>query len=181
MGLNRAERAALADRRAKLVEYRRQRRPYAEFYAELGYASQQHASRDFNRLLEERLAEVRTSLEAYREEEIQELDHLAATAIEVMRTPHYEISASGRVAEDPTTGLPLLDDKPKLAAIDRLLKIQDRRAKLLGLDSAQRVEVLTLDALTAEAERLNTLLAANDAEAVAGGADPRGAGRAGPA
>jgi hypothetical protein len=80
-----------------------------------------------------------------------------------MLTPHYEVSASGRVATDED-GRPLLDDKPKLAAIDRLLKIQDRRAKLLGLDSAQKVEVLTLDALDAERQRLVEQLAAYDRE-----------------
>jgi hypothetical protein len=31
-------------------------------------------------------------------------------------------------------GAPLLDDAPVLAAVDRLLKVQERRAKLLGLD-----------------------------------------------
>jgi hypothetical protein len=172
MVVSRAERAWIARRRTQLIEYRRRRRPYSEFYEELGYTSPNAARRDFNRALEENLAEVRTSAEAYREEELQELDHLAETAIEVMRTPHYEVTQAGKVAEDPATGLPLLDDKPKLAAIDRLLKIQDRRAKLLGLDSAQKVEVLTLDALTAEAERLNALLATNDTEARIGGADP---------
>lgn len=168
----RAERAAIADRRTKLIEYRRQRRPYQDFYEELGYSSPNAARRDFNRALEENLAAVRTSAEAYREEELLELDHLAATAIEVMRTPHYEVTAAGKIAEDPSTGQPLIDDRPKLAAIDRLLKIQDRRAKLLGLDSAQKVEVLTLDALDAEAARLNALLAASDSEAAATERDP---------
>ncbi len=168
----RAERAATADRRSKLIEYRRQRRPYREFYEELGYSSPSAASRDFNRALEENLAAVRTSAEAYREEELLELDHLAATAIRVMNTPHYEVTQSGKIVEDPATGMPLIDDKPKLAAIDRLLKIQDRRSKLLGLDAAQKVEVLTLDALDAEAARLNALLAATDSEAGAPAGDP---------
>ncbi len=165
MSRPRADIAAVAARRTRLIEYRRARRPYAEFYEELGYGSAAAARRDFNRALEENLAEVRTTAEAYREEELSELDHLAATAIEVMRTPHYEVTQAGKIAEDPRTGLPLLDDKPRLAAIDRLLKIQDRRAKLLGLDSAQKVEVLTLGALEAEAARLNELLAAGDREA----------------
>lgn len=168
----RAVRADVAARRAKLIEYRRERRPYASFYEELGYASPQAARRDFNRALEENLAEVRTSAEAYREEELMELDHLASTAIQVMLTPHYEVTQAGKIAEDPQTGMPLLDDKPKLAAIDRLLKIQDRRAKLLGLDSAQKIEVLTLDALDAERQRLVEQLAAYDRETAAPGRDP---------
>lgn len=171
MAVSRAAKAEVAARRAKLIEYRRQRRPYREFYEELGYSSPAAASRDFNRALEENLAEVRTSAEAYREEELLELDHLAATAIRVMHTPHYEVTQSGKIVEDPETGLPLIDDKPKLAAIDRLLKIQDRRSKLLGLDAAQKVEVLTLDALDAEAARLNALLAAGDSEVGASAGD----------
>jgi hypothetical protein len=172
MPVSRAVKADIAARRAKLIEYRRLRRPYREFYAELGYTSPAAASRDFNRALEENLAEVRTSAEAYREEELQELDHLAATAIRVMLTPHYEVTPTGKIVEHPETGEPLIDDKPKLAAIDRLLKIQDRRSKLLGLDAAQKVEVLTLDALDAEAARLNELLAATDSEAGTLAGDP---------
>ncbi|WP_188195602.1 hypothetical protein [Nonomuraea sp. SYSU D8015] len=38
-------------------------------------------------------------------------------------------------------GAPLVDDGPKLAAIDRLLKIQARRAALLGLDAEKKVSV----------------------------------------
>lgn len=172
MAVSRAVKADLAARRAKLIEYRRQRRPYRDFYAELGYKSPQAASRDFNRALEENLAAVRTSAEAYREAELLELDDLAATAIRIMLTPHFEVAPGGKIVRHPDTDEPLIDDAPKLAAIDRLLKIQDRRSKLLGLDAAQKVEVLTLDALDAEAARLNALLAASDSEAGAAGGDP---------
>jgi hypothetical protein len=35
----------------------------------------------------------------------------------------------------------VLDDAPVLQAVDRLLKIQERRARLLGLDAAQKLDV----------------------------------------
>jgi hypothetical protein len=35
----------------------------------------------------------------------------------------------------------LEDDAPVLAAVDRLLRIQERRAKLLGLDAPVRADV----------------------------------------
>ncbi|MFC6575537.1 hypothetical protein ACFQBS_02020 [Planomonospora parontospora] len=38
-----------------------------------------------------------------------------------------------------------LDHGAVLAAMDRVLKIMDRRARLLGLDAPARHEVLTLD------------------------------------
>jgi Lon protease-like protein len=171
MGKNRAKTAAIAERRAKLIDYRRERRPYREFYAELGYSSPYAASRDFNRALEENLAKVRTSIEAYREAALLELDDLAAVALRIMASQHYAVGTGGRVALDPDTGVPLIDHGPNLAAIDRVLRIQDRQAKLLGLDAAQKVEVLTLDALDAEAARLNDLLAAGDREAAEAAGD----------
>ncbi len=49
---------------------------------------------------------------------------------------------------------PLRDRAPVLAAIDRLLKIEERRAKLLGLDAPVRAELITIDAIEAEVARL---------------------------
>jgi len=50
------------------------------------------------------------------------------------------------------------DDKGFLFAVDRALAIADRRAKLLGLDAPQRHEVITLDAITAEIQKLEAAL-----------------------
>ena len=48
--------------------------------------------------------------------------------------------------------------KKSLFAIDRCLAIMDRRAKLLGLDAPIRTEVITLDYIQAEIQRLDCLL-----------------------
>lgn len=175
-GHPRAEMAQVAARRAKLVAYRRARVPYREFYEELGYATPSAASRDFNRVLEDNLAEVRTSTEAYREAALLELDDLAAAALKVMHSQHLVTTQGGKVVTHPETGEFLIDHAPKLAAIHQLLKIQDRQAKLLGLDAAQKVEVFTIDALTAEAERLSALLAAGDSQVGTRTGDPATAG-----
>src|SRR5690606_8671122 len=47
------------------------------------------------------------------------------------------------IFEDENTGeeVPLLDDGPILAAADRLLKISERRSKMLGLDKPVQAEV----------------------------------------
>lgn len=54
-------------------------------------------------------------------------------------------------------------DKGALFAVDRVISIMDRRAKLMGLDAPTKHEVLTLDAVTAEIQRLEAQLGdAND-------------------
>lgn len=160
----RAERATVAARRAKLVAYRRMRRPYADIYEELGYNSVQAASKDFSRALEESIAAQHASVEVWREEQLLELDYLAEEAHRVLRARHYVIAPGGRVVRDPETEEPLLDDGPVLAAIDRLVKILDRVAKLRGLDAPQRLEVMTIDAIDAAIADLNAQIAAADAE-----------------
>ena len=78
---------------------------------------------------------------------------------------HYVVTQSGKIVLDPETDQPMLDDGPVLAAIDRLVKILDRVAKLRGLDAPQRLEVLTIDAIDAAIADLNAKLAAADIEA----------------
>ena len=45
---------------------------------------------------------------------------------------------------------------------DFVLKVLDRRAKLLGLDAPTKTEVITLDAIDAEIRRLENQLGEND-------------------
>lgn len=86
--------------------------------------------------------------------EMDRLDQLQLEAIAVLRTKHVMISNGaivrvnlrdehGILVMDQATGLPktepIEDDGPKLAAIDRLLKIQERRSKLLGLDKPTKI------------------------------------------
>ena len=176
MAVTRAQRAVLADRRAKLVQYRIEGRRYIDVYEELGYSSPNDASRDFNRILETNIAEQRTSLEVYREIEVLRLDGelerlntLYAKVEAILEREHVTVSV-GRVVE--LNGEPIPDEGPFLQAVDRLLRIDDarrknaeRRSKLLGLDSAQRVEVLTIDAIDQQLGFLVDELAALDGQA----------------
>ena len=52
----------------------------------------------------------------------------------------------------------LSEEKGALFAIDRVLAIMDRRAKLMGLDAPVRTEVITLDYIQAEIQRLEATL-----------------------
>lgn len=160
----RAKEFVLTERRVKLIDYRNEGRKYHEFYAELGYATPSHASKDFQRCLEHVIAEERHSLEVYRQAELMKLDTLSVAAMRVLNRKHYHVAPNGHIVEDPNGG-PLVDDGPNLAAMDRLIRIGDRRAKLLGLDQPQRLEVLTIDAIDAEIQRLHSEIAALGTEA----------------
>lgn len=87
--------------------------------------------------------------EAVRQLELERLDYLYRRALDIAEREHVAIS-NGRVVgrrtgEVDEEGDPIyedvLDDAPELAAIKTLLQIQERRAKLLGLDSATKVDV----------------------------------------
>jgi hypothetical protein len=145
---NRADKVVIADRRAKLVAYRRKKIPYSRFYAELGYSSASAATKDFVRTLQESIAGQDAEVEVYREEQLIELEYLAEEIHDIFRGEHFHVSASGRIATHPETNNPLLDKGPNLAAADRLLKIAAQVSKLRGLDQAVKIEaVFTIDAL----------------------------------
>lgn len=108
---------------------------------------------------------IREPTEIVRSQELHRLDIMLEKALKIMNTDHFAV-ANGRIVtrriSDPDTGLwiilsytdedapiyateDVLDDGPALQAIQTLIKIMDRRAKLLGLDAPKRVEHLTLD------------------------------------
>lgn len=176
MTASRAKQASVAERRSKLIKMRLAGHSFDECAAKLGYSSRSAATRDFTRAFEQVAIEQRASVEVYREVELAKLDDLTIKATRILLGRHYVVTQAGKLVEDPETGLPLLDDGPTLQAIDRLLKIQDRRAKLLGLDSPQKVEVLTIDAIDRAIADLNEQLAAAgvEAPALAGTEDPEG-------
>jgi hypothetical protein len=82
--------------------------------------------------------------------EAEELEAVRRRAWEVANEEHLRVGASGNVSLHPVTGEPLHDATPALQALGILLRTQDRRTKLLGLDAIQkfewRGEVVTLDA-----------------------------------
>jgi hypothetical protein len=176
MTASRATQASVAERRTKLIQMRLAGHSFDECATRLGYSSRSAATKDFTRVFEQVTVEQRASAEVYREVELARLDDLTVTATRVLLTKHYVTTQGGRLVEHPETGLPLLDDGPVLQAIDRLLKIQDRRAKLLGLDSPQRVEVLTIDAIDRAIADLNGQLAAFDDQAGEAATAPESAG-----
>lgn len=172
----RARRAELAERRTRLVQYRIDGRSYEEIYEELGYSSANAASKDFCRVLEMNIAEQHAAVEVHREAEILRLDAELArlsklyTRVETILNEYHVTVSNGRVVQ--LEDAPIPDAGPVLQAVDRLLRIEEarrrngeRRAKLLGLEAPQRMEVLTIDAIDAQITALTEQLAAADSQA----------------
>ncbi len=153
MPASRAQRAKTAERRAKAVAMRLAGADFDTIAATLGYADRASAHKDITRALEAAVVEQHHSVDLYRAEELQRLDLLLAEAWAVLKRSHVTVS-HGRVIRDDETGEKLLDDGPVLQAIDRILKIQERRSKYLGLDAPTKVEAITIDALDHEIAKL---------------------------
>lgn len=116
--------------------------------------SQARVSQIITRAIESR---VRRPAEQIVERELAKLDDWETWARRVLEARHVMIRGDGVVMEPllhPQTGVPLLDpdtaeplmravedDMPILAALDRLVKVQERRAKLTGMDAPAKSEV----------------------------------------
>lgn len=73
-----------------------------------------------------------------RQLELDRLDALSLKAYEVLESDHVVVQ-HGKIVRDEQ-GQPVKDHGPVLAAIDRLVRISERRSRLLGLDSPVKVD-----------------------------------------
>ena len=122
------------ERRAKAVQLRLAGVDYDRISQQLGYKSRQQAREDVHRAYMQSTKEVRESVEELRN---QDLDRLAR-----LQAAFWGAAIQG----DPKAG-------------EMVLKILARRAKMLGMDSAIKVEVTTIDQLDAEIQVLRERLA----------------------
>jgi hypothetical protein len=144
--IHRGERNELRD--AEAARLRALRYSYDQIAEQLGYADHSGArkavERGRNRAVREPTREMILM-------DLAELDEMAREAWTVLRNTHYVVDRGGVVR---LNGEPLKDDSPVLAAIGRLLDIQTRRAKLVGLDQPARATVTharaDIDAAVAE-------------------------------
>ncbi|MFK0045525.1 hypothetical protein ACIQU4_15630 [Streptomyces sp. NPDC090741] len=143
MVASKAQQAFTAERRAKAIRMKINGHSYTEIAEQLGYSSRGSASSDVRRALEKHVIEEGLAVEAWRELELARLD--------ILQKAIWNKAMDG----DPR-------------AIETALKILDRRAKLLGLDSAIKLEVLTIDALDQQIQRLEAELGRNDFAALDG-------------
>lgn len=144
--------ADTAERDAAACRLRRDGHSFEAIAAALGYATKGAAHRAVQRAL---LAIVREPAEDLRTLELERLDYLYLKVLKILEKRHIVIQHGKVVTHE---GVPVEDDAPTLSAVAHLLKIQERRAKLLGLDAPKQIEVLTLDTVQAEIRRLEQTL-----------------------
>ncbi|MFJ2752665.1 hypothetical protein [Streptomyces sp. NPDC087297] len=140
MPASKAQQATTAHRRAQAIALRLAGMDYQTIAERLDYSDRGAASKDVHRALEANLEAESVAAATLRELEVQRLDRMQAAA--------WAKAAKG-----------------DLKAIETVLKVIDRRARLLGLDRPARTEItgadggpLQVEAVDlAELERLITL------------------------
>ncbi len=137
-GAQPAQTAAIAERNTAMWKMRVNAHTQREIADHFGI-SQARVSQIFDEMLKERQQQGSDALRAF---ELDKLDQAEQAVLEVLRRHHVTVS-NGKVMylEDA----PMLDDAPVLAATDRLLRIAQRRAALLGLDAPQKIETTSYD------------------------------------
>lgn len=152
---------ATRERDARALEYRRRGLSYEQIATQMGWRAVSSAHAAVQRALTDTCREAAEEVRAI---EAARLDELTRALYRVLATRHFVVSVgTGRVARHPDTNAPLIDDGPTMQAVAGLLRISERRAKLLGLDAPTRHEVVTLDVIDAEIARLSAELAGGEA------------------
>lgn len=136
---------ATTEKQNRVVEAVRQGHSFREI-AELLGISKSQAHRLFRAGLDRIPAH---NVQAYREEQLADLALARQVVMDVLAAEHVVVS-NGHVVK-PITGVdedgnyeygePLFDDGPALAAVDRLVKIQERQARILGSDADERINL----------------------------------------
>lgn len=161
---NKRTEAETAELRARAYQLRLRGLTLRQAAAELGVSHQTVANWSKTEA-DETIAPLAAEL---RQQQLDRLSEMRQRALEVLERAHVTVS-HGRVIREgqpdiefddetgePTAviregqGAPILDDGPVLAAMDRLLRIEERIAKLAGLDAPTRVDA-TVDAVVTEA------------------------------
>lgn len=145
---------------------------FRQIAANLGYENESGAYKAVQRAL---AAVPVENVDELRAVQGAQIDALTAKAIEVLESTHYAYTQHGELVRGPEgpngePGQPLIDDMPILHAIDRLIRLAERRAKLMGLDAPSRHEVTTLDYLDAQIRDAAAELARAQASETSGAA-----------
>jgi len=150
-----------AERDAEAARLRATGLSYSDVARQLGFADESGAFRAATRAMRA-IAEPARELRAI---ELARLDFALQAAWKVMTMVHVAVS-NGRVVLHPETGEPLRDYGPVLAAIDRVVRIGERRCKLLGLDAPTKIEAITVDQIEHAINQLAAELGMNDPKPV---------------
>jgi hypothetical protein len=122
------------ERRAEAVRLRRRGVSFEDIGDALGVTKQRA-----HQIYRAALAEIPAQEVAeYRAEQAERLDEMLRKAYEVLERKHITVNNGKVIYLDDE---PMEDDAPTLMAIKTILQIEERRAKLLGLDAPARQQV----------------------------------------
>jgi hypothetical protein len=141
------------ERRNRAINLRSLSYPWEYVAKECGYRNASTACRDVLSTLEKRRHETFRHVDAFIQQELEKLDMIERLMWRVVNRKHV-LAQNGRVVLDPVTQEAMQDDGPLFQATDRLLKIHERRSKLLGLDSPARVDIKVNDEMDERIKRL---------------------------
>jgi hypothetical protein len=147
-------RESAADRRVQALRLRIAGASYRVIGEQLG-VSGKTAWEDVHQALAELAALEQASAEELRALELARLDDLTLAATQILRISHPLVSGGKVLSGFTESGkvIGLTDDGPKLAAIDRLLRISESRRKLLGLDAPAKVAPVNPDGTPYETQQ----------------------------
>ncbi|CQR59285.1 hypothetical protein [Streptomyces leeuwenhoekii] len=132
MGWSKLKQDEVAVRRTALLKLRREGVRYDDPRIEaLGYASPNAARRDLTRALEAHRDEEAAEVSIYRQQENERLDALLEAAWPRATQPSPVFDKEGNI----------VGEELDMRAIDTVLRLMDRRAKLNGLDMPAKTEV----------------------------------------
>lgn len=121
----------------KAVTMRSRGAGWSEIAQECGFNDAKAASSSVHAYLRKLARQSDATIESHRQSLLESLDQLEKEAWKVLETKHVAHSAGEivrRYNDETEQFEDLEDDAPTLNAIDRLLKIYERKAKMLGLD-----------------------------------------------
>lgn len=149
---------------------------YQEIADTLGFGNRGHAYRAVQQAL---AALPRESAMELRRVRTNQLNYLLYNAMQIIGGTYPVVSQSGQIVRDED-GQPLLDEAPRLAAIDKARRIVMDLAKIEGIIAPIRTEaVISIDSLDAQIAALTAELAVG-AGAAEDAAAPGAEGREGP-
>lgn len=140
MTASKAQQAETATRRTELIRLRRAGVDFDDIVPLLGYSSRGDATKDMKRALEQRRDEQNVEASLYRQEHNERLDALLAAVWPAATGRPYvddEVDDDELNEPDDRKPLRLADSK----AVELVLKIMERHAKVNGYDAPVKAEV----------------------------------------
>lgn len=128
-----------AQLRARIVELRDEGLTFREIAAEVNrdvHSTWTHYQKAMRDIPAPMVAAHAEQVANRREEQLRRIDMEREAVLEVLAARHVTVSNGKVMYEDDA---PILDDAPVLAAVDRLIKLDDQEAKLLGLNAKTEI------------------------------------------